>query len=376
MSEKVVKISRISLLGQGVACDTDGNIYFVPRAIPGDTVKVRVVSQDKKYCESELLEVLQASPERVEPPCEYFHSCGGCDWLHWDYQHQLHGKQEMILHAMERTSLQPKQILPILGAQASLNYRNRIQLRVGSGKLGFFKKKSHDLVDIKECKIAHPLINSEIKKIRENGIPKTETIQKLELYINEASEVKRVTNEAHGSEGFRQINEEQNKRLQECVSRYVEQSNAQNVVELFCGNGNLTFAYFNKVKSVFAIDGSQAAIDQAKKKREELGIKAHNSSTAFICDMVNRSTYRKLPSEIKGHYDTLIVDPPRSGLAGTLTQLVHKELKTLIYVSCSVQTFAQDVQCLKSQFSFDELQPIDMFPQTRHIEFVAKFTRI
>lgn len=374
--EKTVKITRVSLLGQGVACDPDGNIYFVPRALPGDTVKVKVLSQDKKYCECELIEVVEPSAERVTSPCEYFQNCGGCDWLHWNYADQLNGKQQMIVHAMERTSLQPQAILPILGSKSPLNYRNRIQLRMANGKLGFFKKKSHDIVDVQQCQIAQPVINAEIANIREAGLSQSETVQKLELYVNEHGKVKKLSNAVHGADGFRQINEEQNAQLQSCVARFVEESKSKNVLELFCGNGNLTFSYFPKVKSVFAIDASEPAIEQAKLKRTKMGISSEESSIAFICDSVTRSTYRKLPSEIKGVYDTLIVDPPRSGLAGALNQLIHEHLKHIIYVSCSVQSFAQDVQCLKNRFVFEKIQPIDMFPNTRHIEFVAKFSRV
>ncbi len=374
--EKIIQITRVSLLGQGVGCGDDGNIYFVPRALPGDKVRVEVISQDKKYCECELIEVLEPALQRVTPPCAYFHSCGGCDWLHWNYSDQLQGKQQMILHAIERTSLEPTRILPIIGAENPLLYRNRIQLRMGFGKLGFFKKKSHDIVDIEECKIAQPVLNEEIQKMRAQGISRSQDIQKIELYVTEEGQVRRVSNEAHAVEGFRQINEEQNKKLQNCVSNYVEKSQSRKVLELFCGNGNLTFAYQAQVENIFAVDGNQSAIDQAKRKRERIGADSLKASTAFICDMVNRSTYRKLPSEFKGQYDTLIVDPPRSGLAGALNSLIHQELKQIIYVSCSVQSFAQDVQCLKNRFLFEEIQPIDMFPNTRHVEFVAKFSRI
>jgi 23S rRNA (uracil1939-C5)-methyltransferase len=374
--EKIVEITRISLLGQGVGSDSEGNIYFVPRALPGDTVKVSIVSQDKKYYECDLVEVITPSPERVASPCDYFHQCGGCDWLHWNYSDQLKGKQKMIEHAMERTTLSPNKILPIIGAERPLHYRNRIQLRAGQGRLGFFKKKSHELVDIEKCQIAQPSLNEAIAKIRKSGLSSGAQIEKIELYLTEKGEVRQVSNEAHGAEGFRQINEEQNKLLQNCVANYVKQAKSKKVLELYCGNGNLTFAYQDRVEKIIAIDANEAAIAQAKKTRELLGIDAANSSMAFICDSVNRGTARKLPAEFKGHYDTLIIDPPRSGLAGILGQLVHNQLKHIIYISCSVQSFSQDVQCLKDQFHFEELQPIDMFPQTRHIEFVGKFSRI
>jgi 23S rRNA (uracil1939-C5)-methyltransferase len=373
--ENVVEISRVSLLGQGVGSDVDGNIYFVPRALPGDLVKVRVVKQDKKYFECELLEVIKASPERVDPPCDYFQQCGGCDWLHWNYQDQLNGKQKMIQHAMERNTLTPQNILPILGAKHPLHYRNRIQLRMGGGQIGFYKKKSHDIVDIKKCEIAQPQINQAIEKIRESGVLDSEIIQKVEIYLNNRGEVKQLTNSAHGADGFRQINEEQNSVLQQCVANHVKQAKAKKVLELFCGNGNLTFSYLDHVKQVIAIDSNEAAIAQARLRKEGLSVE-RAAAAAFFCDSVNRAISRKLPTEFKEQYDTLIVDPPRSGLAGVMNHLIHQQLKTIIYVSCSVQSFSQDVQCLKKHFQFEQLQPIDMFPQTRHIEFVAKFSRL
>ncbi|NBY20133.1 class I SAM-dependent RNA methyltransferase [bacterium] len=374
--EKTISVSRVSLFGEGVGSDSEGNIYFIPRTIPGDTVRVSIVSQDKKYFECELLEVVSPSPARVESPCLYFHQCGGCDWLHWNYSDQLKGKQEVLEHAMERKSLAPDKILPILGAEQPLFYRNRVQLRVADGKIGFFKKKSHELIDIKECKIAQPAINQAIRKLRDSTALKSDLMQKLELYVHESGEVKTVKNAAHAIEGFRQINEEQNGRLQKCVADYVKASRSEKVLELFCGNGNLTFAYQNLVKELIAIDASEAAIEQAKLKRKTLGTDSSDHHTAFICQSVDASINRKLPPEFREHYDTLIIDPPRSGLQGALNRIVHQQLKHIIYISCSLQSFSQDVQCLKKYFRFEEVQPIDMFPQTRHIEFVAKFSRL
>lgn len=374
--DKIVSITRVSVFGEGVATDPEGNIYFVPRAIPGDTVRVSVVSQDKKYFECELIEVVSPSTERIEPACSYFQQCGGCDWLHWNYADQLMGKQKILEHGMERKALTPEKILPILGADQPLFYRNRIQLRSMNGKLGFFKKKSHDLIDIEECKISQPAINRSIQELRQKGISHSEQMQKIELYVTESGDVKTVKNAAHAIEGFRQINEEQNGKLQKCVADYVKSSQAQQVLELFCGNGNLTFAYWDLVREFIAIDANQAAIDQAKAKRDGMLTQGREVKSAFITENVDANLARKLPPEFRGQYDTLIVDPPRSGLQGALSRLIHQQLKSIIYISCSLQSFSQDVQCLKKQFRFEEIQPIDMFPQTRHIEFVAKFSRL
>lgn len=372
--ENLISINRVSVLGQGVGADSEGNIYFVPGALPGDTVKVKVISKDKKYFECELTEVVTPSTERVEAPCTYFSQCGGCDWQHWSYADQLKGKEGILKNALERAMLMPKEFKKILGAASPLNYRNRIQLRQLGNQIGFFRRKSHDLVDIDQCLVAMPELNQEIKRLKTETEPTTE-MTKIELYLGEDDKVHSVKNAAHGAEGFRQINQAQNKVLQNLVVELIKKNSTKNVLELYCGNGNFTFNYLENVEKVIAIDSNPNAIEDTKRIREIRKDVDVVSRAAFFCTQVDKSTSRKLPAEFRTAYDTLIVDPPRGGMMGSLDKFLHPKLESIIYISCSAQSFTQDVQCLKNDFDFCEIQPIDMFPHTRHIEFVALFSR-
>jgi tRNA/tmRNA/rRNA uracil-C5-methylase (TrmA/RlmC/RlmD family) len=141
-------------------------------------------------------------------------------------------------------------------------------------------------------------------------------------------------------------------------------------LELFCGSGNLTFDYLDLVKRVWGVDASQAAVETARRNREKLG----TDKVIFFSDKVDRFLLRRLPPEAKD-YDTLILDPPRQGTLNSLPGFLHNQLKTIVYISCSPLTFSQDVQCLKKEFTLKRIEPIDMFPQTRHIEFISTWVR-
>jgi len=370
-----ITISRMGLEGQGVGYDSEENIYFVPRALIGDRVRVKVNDPGKRYRDAELLEVLEPGPDRINPACRYFQDCGGCDWLHWSYPAQLRAKEQILRHVLERGQVITEEWSPICGADEILEYRNRIQVRKQNDKLGFFKRGTHELVDIEECKVAALPLNLELKRIREtnnlgNGDEKPNETTKIELFLDEKGEVHSFQNVPHSYGGFEQIHSSQNKKLREKVSSIVEQRKSKVVLELFCGNGNLTFYYLKHIKKAWGIDASQPAIDWARNHREEIA----SDKVIFFQDKVDQSLLRRLPTESRD-YDTLILDPPRQGTLNSLPGFLQNELKTIIYISCSPLTFSQDVQCLKKNFTLKKIEPIDMFPQTRHIELISTWVR-
>lgn len=368
--ETQIQISRMGLEGQGVGYDSEGNIYFVPGSVVGDLVKVRARTDSKKYRDAELIEVLEPAQTRVKPVCQYFQNCGGCDWLHWDYAAQLKAKEEMVRHILERGTLNPSTWLPIQGAEETVHYRNRVQIRRQGSVTGFFRKKTHELVDVTQCKVAASPINEEITKIRQEPLPETGQVTKIELLVDAEGKVHRFENVPHSFSGFQQIHAGQNEVLRKKVASRVRELQARKVLELYCGDGNLTYAYLNDVDKVYAIDASQSAIASARSKRSS----ESNNHVWFFADQVNGSLLRRLPPEMKD-YDTLILDPPRQGTLGCLSRFIHKQLKNIIYVSCAPVTFTQDVQCLKEDFVLLSIEPIDMFPQTRHVELIATWVR-
>ncbi len=365
-----IEIKRVGLEGQGVGYDAEGNIYFVQKTLPGDQVKVGFETL-KKYRDATLLEVLSTSAQTVESACKYFHQCGGCDWLNWKYEEQLKAKEEILRHVFERGTLMPEKFLPMLGAKNTLGYRNRIQLKARGKEIGFFKKQSHDIIDLEKCVVAHPALNAHLAKMRETRTFETPT--RVELFMNEKGEVIESINAAYGAAGFSQVNDEQNTNLQNLVKAHISDAKSRQVLELYAGDGNLTFPYLPLVNQVLAFDSSEVAIQTARVKRDALG--EEGKKVSFFKDTVDAKLKSKLPEDFTKSYDTLVLDPPRSGVGDFLEKFVHPNLKTIIYVSCSPVAFSQDVQSLKKDFKLVEIQPIDMFPHTRHIEFVAKFVR-
>jgi len=368
--ETQIEISRMGLEGQGVGYDAQGNIYFVIGALVGDKVRVRTSEENKKYRDAELVEVIEPSGNRVDSPCAYFQQCGGCDWLQWDYSAQLAAKEEIVKHILERGDLHPEQLLPIQPAQQTLHYRNRIQIRKLGKTVGFFRRKTHQLVDIEECQVAAPAINEAIKSIREEGAQDLGEVTKIELLLGKDGKVHRFENVPHSFSGFQQIHSGQNEVLRGLVSEAVRKTPSKKVLELYCGDGNLTFSYSAFVEKAWGIDASQSAIESARIQRSSGKIE----NVVFFADKVDGSLLRRLPQELKD-YDTLILDPPRQGTLGSLSRFLTKTLKKVIYISCAPVTFTQDVQSLKKDFILQSVIPIDMFPNTRHVELVSVWQR-
>jgi 23S rRNA (uracil1939-C5)-methyltransferase len=369
--EAELKVEFVGLMGQGVARDGEGNQYFVPGGIPGDRVRVSFEETEKRYRDAVLEEVLEPSADRVEPACPKFTDCGGCDWMHWKYSAQLSAKQQILDHVLTRGQWMPEKVMPAKGAEKILGYRNRIQLHRDRTGVGFFKRKTHEIVDIDTCLVADPRLNEALKTLREET-HSVETRSKVEVAVTEAGEIIRLDNQPHAAAGFAQVHEEQNQLLRKMVSAAIIESGAKSVLELYSGNGNLTHGYASQVEEVFCIDSSTAALEQARARFEA----SASPRIAFLERKIDSKLRRSLPRDFKERYDTLLLDPPRSGAEACIEPLIHPGLKTIVYVSCSPVAFTKDISCLKEHFRFDSVQLIDMFPQTRHIEFVAVFSRL
>lgn len=366
-----IVIQKMGLEGQGVGNDTEGNIYFVPGMVVGDRVRVEYEEGQKRFRDIIASELLAASPDRIDPACDYFQSCGGCDWLHWKYSEQLRAKQSIVEHVFQRGNIHPVQMKPILGAEQTLGYRNRIQVRRESGKLGFYRRKSHDVVDVKQCAVAHPAINADLKDLRETSSPSSPGKHKFEIYLDPTGKVARLQDRPHAAEGFAQVHDGQNEILCNLVREACINGDSRNVLELYCGAGNLTYRYLDTVQRVLGVDFDPRAIASAISRRAE----ADAGKAAFFAMQVDGRLSRNLPPDFRLSYDTLILDPPRQGVGDFIERFVHPGLRRIIYVSCSPVSFSRDAQCLLKHFILQTVQPIDMFPHTRHVELVAIFQR-
>jgi 23S rRNA (uracil1939-C5)-methyltransferase len=267
---------------------------------------------------------------------------------------------------LEKINFLPRKYLPIQPSPLIFGYRNRIQLRQENHRLGFFKKRSHEIVDIRHCAVAAPALNDEMERVRAEKAPAAG--RKLEIWVGGDGSIGRLVDSPHGSGGFRQVNEAQNEFLRDRVAAHVKAFGAKKVLELFCGDGNLTFRFLPSIERVIGIDSNGAAIERARSVGE--------GKADFLCLPVGYGTIRKLPADFADRYDTLVLDPPRQGVGRAIEAFLHRRLNAIIYVSCSPLSFATDVQSLRAKgFVPEEIQALDMFPHTRHIEFVAVLVR-
>ncbi len=374
-----LQIFTIGNQGQGVGRDPEGNTYYVSGALPGDRVEV-VTNEEGRHREGTVHHLIEASAERVASPCRYSDSCGGCDWMGWKYEAQTAAKERLLHHSLQRFDLVPKVNHPFIPAESNLQYRSRIQLRAENGKLGFLKRGSHEVVDIESCAVAVEPLNKKIAELRaelsganadvdDGGEPSDR--QKIELGVSDDGQVWSAINQPHAAMGFTQVHPAQNENLKQIVAKAVANSFGQNVLELFCGDGNLTFAAVGPTKRWQGVEVDAASVGRANQKAMELGFEPQRLKfgRADLFSMGAAKRWREIG------YDTLVLDPPRSGMGKTLTHFVHPKLNNIIYTSCSLQSFITDVVPLKNDFVLEEVWALDMFPHTRHFEIVARFSR-
>ncbi|MEZ4752123.1 MAG: TRAM domain-containing protein [Bdellovibrionota bacterium] len=365
-----LQIQNTGVQGQGVGQSEEGEVIFVPGALPGDRVRVQFEPTPSRFVDATLVEILKTSPQRVDPACPYFGQCGGCDWLDWSYEAQLAAKQKTLDHTLKRAGWEPLQRGEFVAATQREGFRTRIQVRKQNGRVGFYRRRTHEIVDIESCLVAHPKLNEALSLLRKNPGNGEE---KLELYLEPQSQtVFSVSDSAHGKDGFTQGNAAQNVHLRRLIAERIRESGAEKVLELYCGDGNLSFAYAEHVQSVQGFDGNRAAIAKA----DAVSRNEFDAKLSFEVASVDARLARQLGRNFALSYDTLLVDPPRKGMGGNLNAFLFGNIRTLIYVSCSPVAFSKDTRGLAELgFTLAHVQGIDMFPHTHHLEFVAHFSR-
>lgn len=351
-------MERVGTLGEGVGEDSNGNTYFVSGLLPGDRALVEFAETKKRYRKASLVELIEPSSDRVVAPCAVFGECGGCDWLHWSYSKQLAAKEGLLKYLLQKYQLSVEDLRPILAADQVLGYRHRIQVKRRDGKIGFCKRHSHEIVDVSVCPVAHPKINEALAKLRSSP----GEFGEMELLVSEVGSVQ--VQPLHETRPFSQSHREMNETLRAEVAGELSRLGSQKILELYCGDGNLTQAYAGLAERIVAIDSCSAAIEKA---RDHLGLQG----VEFHCTPVDERLGERIDFQ---EYDTLLLDPPRAGIGHLLERFVHPRVRVILYISCSPLSFVQDISSLKN-FAVQRVLPLDMFPQTRHLELIATLVR-
>src|SRR6266403_2956536 len=362
MNMRVVdlKIENIAFGGKGVARE-QGKAVFVPYTIESELVSAEIVREKKQFAEAELVEVKQASPDRVEPLCPYFGRCGGCAYQHISYERQLAIKWRQVRDALQRIGkLKNVPMRPIIASPKQYGYRNRITVHAEEGVIGFYRRDSHQLLDIEACPISSDEVNGALADLRSQ--PRVRDGH----YTLRASDRALV---------FSQTNDEVANALRDLVLNLVP-PNQKLLIDAYCGSGFFAKALLDKFERVIGIDWDKFAIAAAKENVTE--------KETYIAGDVEEELQKVgavHPNRPPGANDagngrlrsiaptTLIVDPPATGLSANVRKaILDLAPTTLIYVSCNPPTLARDFRELQDKFIIESVTPLDMFPQTAEIE--------
>jgi len=359
-------IDDIAFGGEGVGRVNDF-VVFVPFVLVGETVEVEITEVKRHFARAKLLRVEQASPDRVEPACRYFGQCGGCQYQHVDYAAQLPLKQKQVVDLFERIGKIPSaKIAPVIPCPQPYGYRNRIMIRSQWNKpeqklnLGFVRWDCGLVEDIEECKIAEPALNEQLRHVRAHPPPRGG----LKVVLRALPENWDVP-----PDSFFQNNLFLLPKLVKVVGEFLSASHSRHLVDLYCGVGFFGIELASAVESFVGVEYDQRAIQAARKNAAA----RRTGNGQFISAKVE-DVLPGLLKQFASEATAVLLDPPRKGcLPPVLKMLRETRPAQIIYVSCHPATMARDlgILCEDGVFGLARVQPLDMFPQTQHVECVA-----
>ncbi len=428
----IATIDRLAFGGNGV-CRIDGKVCFVPFSCPGDELSLRITAQKKSYCTAAIAGIVSPSPFRTVPACPVFGVCGGCNWQHISYPVQLESKRAILAETLRRGAGVPiERVEDAVAASSQYGYRSRLQFKVSSEngdiRIGFYRQGSHVVADAAGgCPIAEPVVNDVLNCCRSvlRDYPDADSVSQLTVDAGDSGVVViihqnggdasrgrayllgrsadfgpctglflKTDNRSPGEKlwgspeitylmsrvepaqepvvlsyppgGFAQVHRLQNSSMLSVIRRLGRFTASAHLLDLYCGNGNFSIPLAGEVASVVGIEGNADSIQAAKGNAERNGI----ANIQFFCDDVVSGVRRLIDQ--RRTFDTVLLDPPRSGAGDAVDDIVRLQPDKIIYVSCDPATLARDCGLLAGRgYRVDVSVPIDMFPQTYHIESVT-----
>ena len=426
----VVTAAIVDLTHDGVGvADLDGKRIFVADALPGERVEIALRKRRRKMQVAELIRVLEPSPSRVAPECEYFGRCGGCALQHFAHAAQVPFKQQVVAEALKRIgNVEPREWLPAV-LSPPWHYRRRARLGVkyvtGKGRVlvGFRERAGPYITDMRHCPVLMPPLDGllgELAELIEKSSVR-ERLPQIEAAVadNAVALVLRVLEEptAADAEAFRafgakhdidlywqrggpgtiapldrarpltyelsefgltfeflptdfvQVNEGVNAELVSTALRLAAPEAADRVLDLYCGLGNFSLPLAQRAGALLGVEGDAGLVARAARNAAKNGIANARFVTADLM-APGWSFYRE-------RWDVVVLDPPRTGAEGPVAELDSSGVRRIVYVSCHPATLARDARVLveKHGFALRTARVFDMFPHTHHIEALALFAR-
>jgi len=406
-----LSIIRQENTGKGVAKFNKFPV-FIPYALPGEIVEVKISKLKKSYGEGVITKQMTTSKDRIDIPCPYYYSCGGCDLMHQTYKSSLEFKKKNLIELLYKFSKINSNFIRlnnIVGTDKNYYYRNKVTFHVQNNKIGFYKENTNELVEVDECIIINPIFNIALKiikkHIKDSGIKSIvmkygehtkelmvilecekdiekklidELTSKIKsaksIYKSNNNKYKLVYGETHIKEklldkifkispkSFFQINTLQVEKMFSKVSKYLDKEDI-NILDLYCGIGVISIIINNPKRKIIGVDIVKDAIKDADLNKE--------INNAENIEFVASNVKNVLPviKKARKNLDVIILDPPRSGIDKDSINIINELLpKKIIYISCNPVTLCRDLNVLKEKYDIIEITPYDLFPLTHHVE--------
>jgi tRNA/tmRNA/rRNA uracil-C5-methylase (TrmA/RlmC/RlmD family) len=363
-------IQDIAFGGEGVG-RLDDFVIFVPFVAIGETVEAELRELKKNFGRASLVKVLEPSSDRVEPVCQHFAACGGCQYQHLAYEAQLRIKHKQVSDLFQRIGgISPEMVAPVVPCPAPYGYRNRIMIRSQWNKpeqrlnIGFVRHDCGLVEDVFECKIAEPALNQQITHVRQNPPPKGG----IKVVLRIPPEGWDVPPDSFFQNNFFLL-----PKMVETVRTFLKDSGSKHLVDVYCGVGFFAIELSKDVESFAGVEYDRMAIRAAN-----INAVRHGATNG---EFFSGSAEEQLPALLErftAKSTTVILDPPRKGcLPETIALLRRVRPAQVIYISCHPATMARDLNAFTESgvFALKRVVPLDMFPQTQHVECVADLHR-
>jgi 23S rRNA (uracil1939-C5)-methyltransferase len=394
--------------GDTLARLPDGRAVFIPFCLAGEKVKIKLIEEKKRYARAELLQVINPSPHRIVPRCSHFAECGGCHYQHIPYQEQLKIKQNILIDQLQRVGkIKDPPVNSTVPAPQEWNYRNRIQFNLSkNGKPGFLKHRSNVIVEINECHLPEEVLNQVWPLLDLEFIPGLDRINlrsgergKDVLLVFESSDPQPIDFELDlplsavhqgpggeivlagdeftviqvhdfpfvvSSSSFFQVNTRGAELLVDLLLEKLPLRDDMLVLDVYCGVGLFSVFLAPVVSKLVGIESHPSAGDDF----------LYNLAGFENVEFFDLSAEEVLPN-LKSNPDIILLDPPRAGLSAmVLDGVVSLTPDIVAYISCDPATLARDAARLnRGGYQLIDSTPVDMFPQTYHIESINIFQR-
>lgn len=426
-----LKIEKLIFEGFGLGHSTDGRTVFVRKSVPGDELEVKILKEKKSFAEATIQEVVSFSPMRIEPECAYFNECGGCEHMNISYPDQLRLKGEIFAETLKRAGLDIDPEPIIAGSDSPLYYRNSIRFFFveKDGQIDFARHNylfENGFVKVEKCYLQSETCNeilAKLKKYIDENVEDKKSLWQLKIregkhtgefmieiithsedlpgekgiaeVLKNIAGVKSIYHvvapgkslkqmrrrlifgspiifEKIGKfkfqispESFFQTNSLGVKTLYDKIKEFADIKIGDTVLDLYCGTGTIGIYLSTLAKKIIGVEIVPEAIRDAKDNAKINRV----SNCEFICGDANKW----LKNNKNNKFNKIIVDPPRAGLTKeSIFDICNLDFDILVYTSCNPATFARDIKIFEENgVVLKKVQPIDMFPQTHHIECVG-----